>query len=178
MAGDLRGRRIDAPDSPSTRPTTDKVREAVFNALGSLEAVDGAFVVDLFAGTGAMGIEALSRGARHCIFLETDRAALSVLKRNLETLGLTDRSEVRAVDATSASAKVAGVNLVIADPPYGFREWVTLLRGWEADMVVLESDREIGDLEGWRTVRAKRYGRTHVSFLRPDVDAGGTVGDE
>lgn len=178
VAGDLRGRRIEAPESQSTRPTTDKVREAVFNALGSLDAVEDAVVVDLFAGTGAMGIEALSRGARRCIFFETDRAALSVLKRNLETLGLTERSEVRPVDAVSSSAKVAGANLVIADPPYGFRDWATLLRQWVADTVVLESDREIGDLEGWRTVRAKRYGRTHVSFLRPDVDADGTVGDE
>lgn len=178
VAGDLRGRRIEAPDSASTRPTTDKVREAVFNALGSLQVVDGAVVVDLFAGTGAMGIEALSRGARHCTFFETDRAALAALKRNLETLGLVDRADVRAIDATSPAARVDGAGLVIADPPYGFREWSSLLRSCDAELVVLESDREIGEIDGWETLRAKRYGRTHVSFLRPEGDPGGTVGDE
>lgn len=75
VAGDLRGRRIEAPTTEATRPTTDKVREAVFNSLRSMDVVEGARVLDLFAGTGAMGIEALSRGAAHCVFVESDRAA-------------------------------------------------------------------------------------------------------
>lgn len=147
----------------------------MFNALGSLHVVDGAVVVDLFAGTGAMGIEALSRGARHCTFFETDRAALTVLRRNLDTLGLVGRSDVRSIDATSPSARVAGADLVIADPPYGFRDWPALLDSCDAGLVVLESDSVIGEVAGWHTVRAKRYGRTHVSFLRPEGEPGGTV---
>ena len=90
VAGELRGRRINAPLGKKTRPTTDKAREATFNALGSLGVVVGARVVDAFAGSGALGIEALSRGAEHCTFIERDREALEVLGENLETLGLTD----------------------------------------------------------------------------------------
>ncbi|MBU3704703.1 MAG: 16S rRNA (guanine(966)-N(2))-methyltransferase RsmD, partial [Ilumatobacteraceae bacterium] len=129
VAGELRGRRIDAPDGDSTRPTTDKVREAVFNALGSLGAVDDALAVDLFAGSGALGIEALSRGASRCVFVENDRRALDVLRGNLESLGLGGQSTVVVVDLVRESSVggslrlrelLADVTLVLADPPYGF----------------------------------------------------------
>ena len=83
VAGELRGRRIDAPPGLDTRPTTDKVREAVFNALGSLDLIRDATVADLYAGSGALGIEALSRGAAHCTFVERDRTALRTLRGNL-----------------------------------------------------------------------------------------------
>ena len=178
VAGELRGRRIEAPRSDATRPTTDKVREAVFNALGSLDVVDGARVLDLFAGTGAMGIEALSRGAAHCTFVESDREALSVLRANLKSLGLEDRSTVVASDASRAAASVRDVDLLIADPPYGHTGWTDLIAGTSARFVVLESGRDVGPVEGWETVREKRYGRTHVSFLRPDGDGNGTVEGE
>ena len=82
------------PGKGAIRPTTDKVREAVFNALASLDAVVGARVVDLYAGSGALGIEALSRGAAHCAFVERDRAAVAAIDENIETLGLRDRSTV------------------------------------------------------------------------------------
>ena len=178
VAGELRGRRIEAPRSDATRPTTDKVREAVFNALGSLDVVDGARVLDLFAGTGAMGIEALSRGALHCTFVESDREALSVLRTNLRTLGLEDRSTVVASDATRAASSIRDIDLLIADPPYGWTAWADLVAGTTADFVVLESGRDVGPVEGWETVREKRYGRTHVSFLRPAAHGNGTVGGE
>ena len=110
VAGDLRGRRIEAPTSEATRPTTDMVREAVFNALGSLDVVQGARVLDLFAGTGAMGIEAISRGADHCVFVENDRAALAVLRSNIAALGISEKSTVIAGDAvgTSPLANIQG----------------------------------------------------------------------
>jgi 16S rRNA (guanine966-N2)-methyltransferase len=178
VAGDLRGRRIEAPISEATRPTTDKVRQAVFNALGSLDLVEGARVLDLFAGTGAMGIEALSRGAAHCVFVERDRDALIVLKKNIATLGLTDRATVLAVDATSAASRQLEIDLLIADPPYGFDQWRDLIIDSDAAFVVLESDRAIAEIEGWETLRAKKYGRTHVSFLQPVVAPDGTVEGE
>ncbi len=178
VAGDLRGRRIESPSGDATRPTTDKVREAVFNALGSLDVVEGARVLDLFAGTGAMGIEALSRGAAHCVFVERDRQALDVLRRNISQLGIGDRSTVVAADAHAAVVQHRDVDLVIADPPYGYSSWSQLLRDVSAPFVVLESDRDIGDVDGWATVRAKKYGRTHVSFLRPGGTAHGTVEGE
>lgn len=175
VAGDLRGRRIESPSSDATRPTTDKVREAVFNALGSLDIVDGATVVDAFAGTGAMGIEALSRGAAHCTFIEKDRAALQVLRQNISTLGLADRSSVISVDVATALSQHGSCDLFIADPPYGFSDWATVLQNVSATVVVLESDREIPDLDGWDTIRSKKYGRTHVAFLQPEGEQSDTV---
>ncbi len=175
VAGDLRGRRIESPSGDATRPTTDKVREAVFNALGSLDVVDGAIVVDAFAGTGAMGIEALSRGAAHCTFIEKDREALQVLKRNISALGLSDRSSIVSVDVKSAVPQHGECDLFIADPPYGFSDWLSVLRHVTARVVVLESDREIVDVDGWETVRAKKYGRTHVAFLQPMGEQSDTV---
>ena len=119
VAGELRGRRIDAPLGSDTRPTTDKVREAVFNALGSLDLVRDASVADLFAGTGALGLEALSRGAAHCTFVEKDRAALDALRRNVEKLGAGARSEIRAQAVEYAPLPARPCEIVFIDPPYG-----------------------------------------------------------
>src|SRR5437870_4293923 len=96
VAGTARGRRLDAPPGTATRPTSDRVRESVFNSLGSLDLVVGATVVDLFAGSGAMGIEALSRGAERATFVESDAAAARVITANLERCGLSDRGRVVA----------------------------------------------------------------------------------
>lgn len=169
VAGELRGRRIEAPPGNDTRPTTDKVREAVFNALGSLDLVRDARVADLWAGSGALGVEALSRGAAHCTFVERDRTALRFLKGNLEHLGLGAVSRVVAGDA-AAHAKTLDVDLVLADPPYGFDGWLDVLRTVAAPFVVAEAARPLDRLDGmdeagWRATRAKRYGRTWVTFL-------------
>src|SRR5213078_2273851 len=99
VAGAARGVRLDAPAGDGTRPTSDRVREAVFNTLFSLGGVEGKTVVDLFAGTGALGIEALSRGAEHATFVERDRAALECIEANLARAKLSDRATVRLADA-------------------------------------------------------------------------------
>lgn len=174
VAGELRGRRIEPPKGDTTRPTTDKVREAVFNALGSLGAVDGARVLDLFAGTGAMGIEALSRGASHCTFVENDRTALVVLRANVATLGLEARSTVVHGDAVTAPMSNPA-DIVIADPPYGFDDWAGLLAKVGDALVILESGSPIAIPPGWESLREKRYGRTFVAFLRRAEGAEGTV---
>jgi 16S rRNA (guanine966-N2)-methyltransferase len=154
------------------------VREAVFNSLRSMDVLEGARVLDLFAGTGAMGIEALSRGAAHCVFVEADRAALAVLRTNLQQLGIADKSTVISGDAVMQASQQQGIDLLIADPPYGYKDWARLLVGVTAGLVVLESDREVGDIEGWDTVRAKKYGRTHVAFLQCPTTPAGTVEGE
>lgn len=167
MAGELRGRRIEAPAGKGTRPTTDKAREATFNALGSMGVVVDAHVVDAYAGSGALGIEALSRGARHCTFIEHDRGALEVLRRNLASLGLESRATVLRGDALTMVGQVADATLVLADPPYAFADWGVLLGRVSADLVVAESDRPLGEgLAGWEAVRVKRYGRAFVTFLK------------
>jgi 16S rRNA (guanine966-N2)-methyltransferase len=167
VAGDLRGRRLVAPAAATTRPTTDKVREAVFNALSSLDAVVDARVVDLYAGSGALGIEALSRGAAHCTFVERDRAAVRAIDENIAVLGLGERSRVVVGDGI-ASAPPLPADLVFADPPYGFDDWPRLLRAVQGDLVVAEADGAVPAPIGWEQGRVKRYGRTWVTFLHRD----------
>ena len=164
VAGELRGRRIVAPEGNATRPTTDKVREAVFNALGSLGVVEGALVADLYAGSGAMGIEALSRGAEQCTFVERDRDALRALRTNLSTLALDGRSRVTTGDVLAVASAI-DADVAFADPPYGFEAWDRLLSLVRADLVVAESGRELAAIDGWEVTRSKRYGRTWVTFL-------------
>ena len=164
VAGELGGRKIVSPDGTSTRPTTARVREAIFNSLGSSGVLDGALVADLFAGTGAVGIEALSRGAERCVFVERDRTVLRVLEENLDALGLRDRSKVITSDAM-ATASAIDCDIVLADPPYGFDAWAELLRVVRADLVIAESGRSIDCPDGWKITREKKYGRTMVTFF-------------
>ena len=153
-----------APAGGATRPTTDKVREAVFNALASLDVVVDARVVDLYAGSGALGIEALSRGAAQCTFVERDRAALAVIDENITTLGLGDRARVLVADGIAAAARV-DAQLAFADPPYDFDDWPRLLRAVRAELVIAEAPHEVAAPVDWEQGRVKRYGRTWVTFL-------------
>lgn len=170
VAGELRGRRIVAPKGTATRPTTDKARQATFNALGSLNVIVDAHVVDLFAGSGALGIEALSRGATHCTFIERDRFALDALRLNIETLELSERASVIRGDGLAHVGSVGEATLVLADPPYEFGEWPKLLNCSIAALVVAESDRELtSEIAGcidWQVIRVKRYGRAYVTFIQ------------
>ena len=166
VAGTLRGRRIESPEGTTTRPTTDMAREAIFNSLGSHYDLTDARIVDAFAGTGALGIEALSRGAGHVTFIERDKAALDVLRENLQTLGLVDRSTVLRGDALTQVGQCRDATLVLADPPYDFAKWPEFLAAVPCDVVVAESGAPVAAPTGWEVAREKRYGRTHVTFLR------------
>lgn len=170
VAGELGGRRLVTPDGTSTRPTTDRVREAIFNSLGSAGVLEGALVADLFAGSGAIGIEALSRGAEHCVFVERDRAALRALNDNLDALDLRDRSKVLTSDSMSVAVTI-DADIVFADPPYDFDAWHDLLGRLAVDLVVAESGSTVTAPSGWSVVREKKYGRTRVTFLERNVDA-------
>jgi 16S rRNA (guanine966-N2)-methyltransferase len=180
VAGTARGRRLRAPAGRDTRPTSDRVREAVFNSLGSLGVVDGARVLDLFAGSGALGIEALSRGATHATFVERDDRAIEAIWSNLVTTGLADRAQVTANEVLSWLARRPGAgpfDLALADPPYSFDRWDDLLdaaAGLPVDVVVIESDRSVvpGDGPGgkWLVVREKSYGSTVVTIVRRASD--------
>jgi len=164
VTGSLRGRKLVAPDAGATRPTTDRVREAVFNALTSLDTIIDARVVDLYAGSGAMGIEALSRGATHCTFVERDRGALSAIHANIAALGLAGVTRVVSGDAAVYAARV-DADIAFVDPPYDFDAWDDLLTSIAAGFVVAESGREVAAPPGWEQTRVKRYGRTWVTFL-------------
>ncbi len=169
VAGEARGRTLVAPPGRATRPTADRVREATFNALHSLEAVEGATVLDLFAGSGALGIEALSRGARHATFVDNDAGALAVVRRNLEATGFVDRATVLRADAERHEPPEPP-GLVLLDPPYAFGDdqWMAVLDRLAASTVVVESDREVPLPPRWIILRARRYGSTVVTIARQE----------
>jgi 16S rRNA (guanine966-N2)-methyltransferase len=165
ISGEFGGRRLVAPSGITTRPTTDKVRQAVFNSLGSMGVVEGAVVADLYAGSGALGIEALSRGAERCLFVERDRDALHALRANIEALDLAGRAAVHVTDVMAWVPSMRNVDIAFIDPPYAFEGWPALLPLVDVGLVVAESDDPIAAVEGWTQLRARRYGRTWVTLL-------------
>ena len=177
IAGSLKGRRL-APVKGPIRPTGAKVREAIFNILG--EAVKEARVLDLFAGTGALGIEALSRGAQAVVFVEDHPESLKVLRRNLESLDLRDRARVLPVAVHQALKKLAvqgaDFDLAFLDPPYGGEKAAAALQALaaaeimapEAWVVAEHSRRDtLPEAAGVLTRRElRRYGDTQVAFYQ------------
>ena len=189
IAGDNGGRRLVAPPGRATRPTSDRVREAVFSMLESsmldgsliggageraLGTLEGATVWDLFAGSGAMGIEALSRGAAHVTFVEQARSAVSAVRANLAALGYgPERSTIVAADVLNwVRPEQAKVDLVMADPPYAWQGWDVLLVRLEhlRPLVLAETGADLGLPPGWQSLRAKRYGGTVVTLARFSED--------
>jgi 16S rRNA (guanine966-N2)-methyltransferase len=168
ISGSVRNRRLVAPEGIGTRPTPERVREATFNALGSLGAVTDATVLDLFAGSGAMGIEALSRGAAHVTFVDQDRAARMAIDANLVATGLGASADVvpSTVERFVATAGERRWDVALLDPPYDYDGWPELLLDLPVDLAVMESDREVDPPFGWEVLRAKRYGKTHVVIAR------------
>jgi len=171
VAGTARGRRLEAPPGSVTRPTSDRVRDAIATALGSLGMVAGSAVLDLWAGSGAMGIELLSRGARSATFVERDRRALETIRGNLERTGLVAASTVARDDALTWCATGGRHDVALCDPPYVFDDWPALLAVVPAPFVVAESARPVAATDGWGLVREKRYGTTVVTFLRRQEQA-------
>lgn len=170
VAGSARGRRLVVPDGDTTRPTTDRVREATFNSLFSMGVIEDATFCDLFAGSGALGFEALSRGAAHCTFVERDRRALAALQTNIDTLDFGDEATLITGDCMRWIATAGPFDVVLADPPYGFDEWPALLSTLSetgTGTVVAETGRPLDDHAGWVTTRERKYGSTVVTILQP-----------
>lgn len=184
IAGEWRGRKLAAPKGDGTRPTADRARETLFAMLTSrLGDFEGLQVADLFAGSGALGLEALSRGAETCLFVEQDRAAVDVIKANIAVLGAQARTRVDAASVMQLRAATKPVDLILVDPPYrsgagdvaldrllrlgwiGPETWVALETAFNEDVavkgLVLETER--------------RVGKGKLSLLRlaaPDADPG------
>jgi 16S rRNA (guanine966-N2)-methyltransferase len=137
----------------------------VFNSLDSRGLLDGVVVADLFAGSGALGIEALSRGASRCTFVERDRAAVVALRANIDALDLNDRGTVVVTDVLAWVPAMRNVDVVFADPPYEFDGWDRLLSLIDAPTLIAESGRAIAPPPDWEVIRSKRYGRTWVTSL-------------
>jgi 16S rRNA (guanine966-N2)-methyltransferase len=184
VAGKFRGARIEAPKGLATRPTSDRVRQALFNVLehGTPRLdFDGARVLDLFAGSGALGLEALSRGARFCLFVEDSAEARAAIRRNVETLELTGATKIWRRDATKlgAAGPVAPFDLIFLDPPYGRGLGAEALAsaasgGWAAAgaVAVIEdrADAEVPLPQPFQELETRIYGDTKIVLARRGAD--------
>jgi 16S rRNA (guanine966-N2)-methyltransferase len=173
IAGQWRGRPIEAPPGTATRPTSDRAREGLFSMLQSrLGSFEGLLVADLFAGTGALGLEALSRGAAYCTFVEKDRTALDMLRGNIAALDAAERADVRPQDAARFSG--GPFHLVLLDPPYdsglGQAALDTLAQSGSLApgcLVSLETGRrEAIASPGLAEVADRIYGKARIRLLR------------
>lgn len=177
IAGEFRGRRLASVGKGDAgahlRPTTDRVRESLFSVLTSLDVIDGARVLDLFAGTGALGLEALSRGAETVVFVDDGRVAGKLIAENIRTLGCRDRARLVRRDATRLGpCEEDPFDLVFLDPPYGKGLGekalaAALAGGWIAPdaLVVWEESTAMAVQEGFELRSSRRYGDTHVTLL-------------
>lgn len=173
IAGLWRGRQLVAPKGDTTRPTADRTREALFSMLTSrLGSFEGLAVADLFAGSGALGIEALSRGAASCLFVEQDRAAIEALRANLAKLGAT--GDVRAMSVLGLGAATAPLDVVMMDPPYGSGAGGVALDkltrlGWigAGTWVSVETAfNEELDIDGFDIDASRTHGKARITLLR------------
>lgn len=167
VAGEWRGRKLVAPKGEATRPTADRARETLFNMLTSrLGSFEGLQVADLFAGSGALGLEALSRGAAHCLFVEQDRAAVDAIRANITALDARAKTQVEAGSVMALRASPQPYDLILLDPPYqtsagsvaldrllrlgwvGAQSWIALETSareqTEVDGLVIDSERQVG----------------------------------
>jgi 16S rRNA (guanine966-N2)-methyltransferase len=178
VGGEFRGRPLAAPRSQDIRPTSDRTREAVFNVIAHrfADRLDGARVLDLFAGTGALGLEAMSRGAAFCMFIEESAEGRGRIRTNVEAFGLTGRTKIFRRDATRLgdAGNIQPFGLVFADPPYGKGLGELALvsarnGGWLVPgalcMVEETASAPFGPVEGFALIDERAYGDTVIRFL-------------
>ncbi|MCT2400647.1 16S rRNA (guanine(966)-N(2))-methyltransferase RsmD [Novosphingobium mangrovi (ex Huang et al. 2023)] len=175
VAGEWRGRKLAAPEGDTTRPTADRTRETLFSMLTSrLGSFEGLKVADLFAGSGALGLEALSRGAAHCLFVDQDAAAIRAIRRNIANLQAQARCDVRACSVLSLGPTKEPLDLVLLDPPYdtgaGSVAIDKLARlGWIGDTtwVSLETSKgESPSIKGFESETMRDIGKARLHILR------------
>ncbi len=175
VAGKWRARKLVAPAGETTRPTSDRTRETLFSMLVSrLGTFEGLSVADLFAGSGALGIEALSRGAASCIFVETDAAAVRALRTNLASLDAQSSSDVRTASVMALGPAKAPIDLLLLDPPYNSGAGEVALDkltrlGWigPATWVSLETAiTETPEIKGLEPVAERKVGKARITLFR------------
>ncbi|MGX5711202.1 16S rRNA (guanine(966)-N(2))-methyltransferase RsmD [Sphingopyxis terrae subsp. ummariensis] len=175
ISGEWRGRKLIAPKNDATRPTADRTRETLFSMLASrLGSFEGLYVADLFAGSGALGIEALSRGAAQCLFGEQDREAIDALRKNLAALGATARAEVRAGSVLALGPAPRSFDLLLLDAPYATGAGSVALDklarlGWvDADswISIETGEKESVDVAGFAIEAERKVGKAKLTLLR------------
>ncbi len=172
IGGQSRGRRLAAKLPKTIRPTSDRVRESIFNILGSRGGVEGLHVIDLFCGSGALGVEALSRGAGSVTFVDQDAGALAAVRKNLDAVGLGGApvTLVRAFLPGWLESGDRAFDLALCDPPYDFSDWPALLRVLRAETVVIESATPVTLPAEWVIIRERRYGGTLITVAQHSDD--------
>jgi 16S rRNA (guanine966-N2)-methyltransferase len=178
VAGTHRGRPLESPTDDRIRPTSDRIRESLFNILGHrLDGFLGKRVLDGFAGTGALGLEALSRGAGRAVFFDKNRDALALCRRNATALGFAAKCDFHAGDLTRPPRAAAPCDLILLDPPYGEGLASTALvaldaAGWLAEgaLVAVEADKAQPETipSGFNLLDSRDYGRTRITLLKRD----------
>ncbi|MFC4255444.1 16S rRNA (guanine(966)-N(2))-methyltransferase RsmD [Altererythrobacter xixiisoli] len=175
IAGEWRRRQLRAPAGEGTRPTADRTRETLFGMLTSrVGSFEGLRVADLFAGSGALGMEALSRGAEHCLFVEQDAAAVKILLHNISTLGAQRRTDVQSGSVLRMGPARAPVDILLLDPPYGTGAGAVALErltrlGWisPATWIALETARsEPAEARGFIVDAERQVGSARITLLR------------
>lgn len=175
ISGEWRGRKLVAPKGDTTRPTADRTRETLFSMLTSrLGSFEGLTVADLFAGSGALGIEALSRGAAQCLFAEQDRDALDILRKNLGSLEATSRADVRATSVLALGPAKRTYDLLMLDPPYATGAASVALDklnrlGWigpDSWLSVETAHDETIDVAGFTIDAERKVGKAKLTLLR------------
>jgi 16S rRNA (guanine966-N2)-methyltransferase len=181
IAGAWRGRKLVAPKGDATRPTADRMRETLFSMLTSrLGSFEGLQVADLFAGSGALGLEALSRGAATCLFVEQDRTAVEAIRANITALGARDQTRVETGSATQLRAATTPLDLILVDPPYhsgaGEVALDRLLRlGWIGAQTWISLETAFNEdpkINGLAIEAERRVGKSKLSLLRLAPAAG------
>lgn len=185
VGGKFKGRALVTPNGQNTRPTSDRAREAIFNILAHADwapNLEGARVMDVFAGSGALGFEAMSRSAGFCLFVETDEAARGAIRDNVETFGLFGTTRVHRRDATQLGARpgsqAEAFNLVFLDPPYrkglGEKALDALVSGnWLSENAIIVFERAADEddfvTDVWQKINVKTYSAAQVLFLKQKI---------
>lgn len=173
ISGTAKGRRILAPKGIRIRPTSDRVKEAIFNTISSM--VNNSDFLDMFAGTGNIGIEALSRGANRCTFVDQSPHAIKFIKTNLANLAFEDRSRIIKADAEKAPDILGDhYDIIFLDPPYGCNLVIPVLKKLnlllkEAGIVIVETESKIelpSQCDLFRLIKVSKYGDTQVGYYR------------
>ena len=173
ISGSAKGRKLVVPSGDHVRPTKDRVKEAIFNSLNSYGLVENRSFLDLFSGTGSLGIEALSRGAKSVEFVDRHAEAIDCIILNVEKLNYGSTSKILKMDALSFLERNDYFDVALLDPPYKYEHWGTLLKRVNAHSIVIESSEQVTLESDWEIIKSQKYGQTNLliaSRQRKDKD--------
>ena len=173
ISGSAKGRKLVVPSGDHVRPTKDRVKEAIFNSLHSYGLVENRSFLDLFSGTGSLGIEALSRGAKSVVFIDHHAEAIDCIILNVKKLNYGSTSKILKTDALSFLERDDYFDVALLDPPYKYEHWGTLLKRVNAHSIVIESSEQVTLESDWEIIKSQKYGQTNLliaSRQRKDKD--------